>query len=103
MNDEEHASREEGTRAGNPSTPDENRLEAERQLNALLTTLLTGEAKTRLTNVRMVNSEKYLQVAQMLLSMYKQGRIQGKITDEQLKQLLTQLSTSKKNITITRK
>ncbi len=82
---------------------EENRHQMARQLDAILNTLLTPEAKTRLTNVRLVDNEKYLQVAQALVVMARQGKIMGKITDEQLKQLLLQLTPTKKGFSIKRK
>ncbi len=106
MNEEEwRAQREQELKKSSTDSnqSEENRMAAERQLDTLLTSLLTPEAKTRLANIRLVNQEKYLQVAQALLSLAKQGRIQGKITEDQVKQLLTQISTKKRDITITRK
>lgn len=83
--------------------PEENRAAAERQLDALLSKVLSPEAKTRITNVRMVNAEKYLQAAQVILNMARQGRVQGRISDEDLKHILAQLTPAKKDITIKRK
>lgn len=74
----------------------------EQQLDALLTKVLTPEARTRLNNVRLVNPEKYLQAGQTLVSLLQQGRIQGKVDEETLRALLAQLA-SKKEMKITRK
>lgn len=87
----------------NGKTPEENRAAAERQLDALLSKVLSPEAKTRITNVRMVNAEKYLQAAQVILNMARQGRVPGKISDDELKHILMQLTPTKKGMTITRK
>jgi programmed cell death protein 5 len=105
MNEEEwRAQREQALREkqSHENGNEERRAEVQSQLDTLLTRILTPEAKTRLGNVRLVNEEKYLQVAQTLMMLVQQGKIQGKVTDEQLKQLLTQL-TPKKDISITRK
>lgn len=106
MNEEEwRAQRAEELKAKteNSKTPEENRQAAERQLDMLLTKVLSPEAKTRITNVRLVNTEKYLQAAQAILQMARTGRIRGKISDEELKHILTQITPPKKDITITRK
>ncbi len=106
MNEEEwREQRAEELKAKTENTPnkEENRAAAERQLDALLSKVLSPEAKTRITNVRMVNAEKYLQTAQVILNMARQGKIQGKISDEDLKQILQQLTPAKKGITIRRK
>ena len=81
---------------------EESSAKAEQQLDALLARILTPEARTRLTNVKLIDAEKYMQVGQALLRMLQQGRVQGKVTDEQIKNLLLQL-TPKKDMTITRK
>ncbi len=106
MNEEEwRAQRAEELKAKTENTPnkEESRAAAERQLDALLSKVLSPEAKTRITNVRMVNAEKYLQAAQVILNMARQGRVQGRISDEDLKHILTQLTPAKKDITIKRK
>ncbi|MEK6902129.1 MAG: DNA-binding protein [archaeon] len=87
---------------GSQPSEEENRAAMQRQLETILNRILTTEAKTRLTNVRLVNEEKYLRTAQTLLALVQQGRIVGKVTDDQVKQILTQL-TPKKDINITRK
>lgn len=106
MNEDEwRAQREQQLREKqSPAQPseEENRGNMQRQLETILNRILTTEAKTRLTNVRLVNEEKYLRTAQTLLALVQQGRIVGKVTDEQVKQILTQL-TPKKDINITRK
>lgn len=81
----------------------ENRARIERQLETLLSSILTPEAKARLTNVRLINYEKYLQVSQALIMLQKQGRITEKVSEEQVKHLLTQLTPKKREMTIRRK
>ncbi len=76
--------------------------EAETQLDDTLKMLLEPEAKARLANVKLVNSQLYLKTAQVILYLYKTGKAAGKINDEQLKELLKKLS-EKKEITIKRK
>ncbi|QQR92726.1 MAG: DNA-binding protein [Candidatus Iainarchaeum archaeon] len=75
----------------------------EQQLSALLNNILTPEAKARLSNVKLVNYEKYLQVAQGIIMMARQGKLPGKINEDQLKALLAQVTPPKKEFNITRK
>ena len=77
-------------------------LEAEAKINSAVRSLLTEEARTRLNNVRLVNKEQYLKVAQVILYLQKAGQLQGKIGEEELKQLLDRMS-SKREIKIRRK
>ncbi|MFH0969939.1 MAG: DNA-binding protein [Candidatus Diapherotrites archaeon] len=105
MNEEEwRAQREQALREKTEQrkAEEEKRAAVQNQLDVLLNRILTPEAKQRITNVRLVNEEKYLQAAQTLMMLMQQGRIQGKITDDQLKQVLTQIG-ARKNINITRK
>ncbi len=77
-------------------------LEAEAKINSAVRSLLTEEARTRLNNVRLVNKEQYLKVAQVILYLQKAGQLQGKISEDELKQLLDRMS-SKREIKIRRK
>jgi programmed cell death protein 5 len=77
--------------------------QAEQQLDDLIRRILTPEAKNRLSNIRLVNKALYLSVAQSLLVLAKSGRLPGKITDEQLKSLLSKAVENKKEIQIRRK
>lgn len=106
MNEEEwraQRAKELEAKADTAKTQDENRAAAERQLDALLNKVLSPEAKTRITNVRMVNSEKYLQAAQVILQLAKRNGLQNRISDEEVKNILLHLTPSKKEFTITRK
>ncbi len=105
MNEEEwRAQREHELRAkpDDAQNAAEQRMKMAQQLDAVLSRILSPEAKQRMANVRLVNEEKYLAAAQGLLGMVQQGRVHGKVTDEQVKAILGQL-TPKKNMTITRK
>ncbi len=77
-------------------------IELENQIDSALKIVLTEEAKSRLANVRLVNRDLYLKTAQSLIFLYKSGKIQEKIGEEELKRLLEQLS-AKREITIKRK
>ena len=81
----------------------ESQNKMDQQLSSLLQSILTPEAKARLSNVKLVNYEKYLQVAQGLIMMARQGKLTAKINEDQLKALLAQVTPPKKEFTITRK
>ena len=77
-------------------------IQLEMQINAALRQILTPEAKQRLSNIKLVNRERYYAIAQSLLTLYRAGRITKKLTDEELKALLLN-SSSKREINIRRK
>ncbi len=81
----------------------EQQAKMDQQLDALLKPILTPEAKSRLSNVKLVNYEKYLQVAQGIIMMARQGKLPARINEDQLKSLLIQVTPPKKEFTITRK
>ena len=72
------------------------------QINVLLSRLLTSEAKARLTNIKLVNYEKYTQVVQLLAYMAQSGQLGNKMNDEELKALLQKISGPKKETKIKR-
>lgn len=77
-------------------------LEAEAQLNRVVKTLLDDSARERLNNVKLVNSELYMKAVQAIIYLYNSGKIQEKISEAQLLQLLQTLR-NKREITIRRK
>ncbi|MDP2665955.1 MAG: DNA-binding protein [Candidatus Diapherotrites archaeon] len=81
----------------------ENQRRMEGELDQMLASLLTPDAKTRLNNVRLVNKEKYLQVAHTLIMAARQGKLPSKIDEDQVKRLLAQITPPKKEFTIKRK
>ena len=83
-------------------TEEQKQLEAEAQLSALLRKILTDEARTRLNNVKLVNRELYLKTSQTIMYLVQAKRLQGKMNEAELKELLLKLS-AKKEINIKRK
>jgi len=77
--------------------------EMEAQKKQLMIQILTPEARTRLTNLRLTKPEFVEQIELQLIQLAQSGRMKGKITDEQLKVLLQQISSQKREINITRK
>jgi programmed cell death protein 5 len=65
--------------------------------------ILTPEARSRLANLKLTKPEFVEQIELQLIQLAQSGRLQGKVTDEQLKVLLKQLSGQKRDINITRK
>ena len=74
----------------------------EGQKQALLRRILTPEARSRLTNLKMVKPEFTQQLELQLIQLAQQGRINIPITDEQLKELLVRLQAGKRDYTIRR-
>ena len=74
----------------------------EGQKQALLRRILTPEARSRLTNLKMVKPEFTQQLELQLIQLAQQGRINLPITDEQLKELLVRLQSGKRDYTIRR-
>jgi programmed cell death protein 5 len=77
-------------------------IEVMRQIDLMLKQILSSEARERLSNIRLINQELYMKVAQYLIQAYQQGAIRGIVDDNMLKQILSQLQP-KRNIKIRRK
>ena len=76
---------------------------AEAQKQALLRQYLTDGARQRLNSVRMSKPEFAEQVESQIISLARSGRIQGKIDEEKMKALLSELSPESKRFDITRR
>jgi programmed cell death protein 5 len=74
----------------------------EGQKQALLRRILTPEARSRLTNLKMVKPEFTQQLELQLIQLVQQGRIAIPITDEQLKELLVRLQSGRRDYKIRR-
>jgi programmed cell death protein 5 len=74
----------------------------EGQKQALLRRILTPEARSRLTNLKMVKPEFTQQLELQLIQLVQQGRIKIPITDEQLKELLVRLQSGRRDYKIRR-
>ena len=75
-------------------------LEAQKQ--TLLRNILTPEARQRLTNLKMVKPEFTDQLELQLIQLAQQGRLPIPLADEQLKQILIQLQTRRRETKIRR-
>jgi programmed cell death protein 5 len=76
--------------------------QVEAQKQALLRNILSPEARRRLTNLRMVKPEFTEQLELQLIQLAQQGRLPVPLPDEQLKQMLVQLQTRKRETKIRR-
>lgn len=74
----------------------------EQQKQALLRQILTPEARQRINNLKMIKPEFATQLELQLIQLAQAGRIQVPLTDEQLKELLAKLQSTKRDITIRR-
>jgi programmed cell death protein 5 len=70
--------------------------------DALLRQILTPEARQRLNNLKMVKAEFIEQLEMQLISMAQSGKLPIPLSDAQLKQILVQLQSRKRDIKITR-
>ncbi|CDG65579.1 MAG: programmed cell death protein 5 [Methanobacterium sp.] len=77
------------------------RRELEAQKKQALMQILTPEARSRLANLRLTKPEFVDQIELQLIQLAQMGRVQSKITDQQLKELLRKLSGQKRDINIT--
>jgi programmed cell death protein 5 len=74
----------------------------EQQKQALLRNILTPEARQRLANLKMVRPEFTNQLELQLIQLAQQAKIPIPLSDGQLKKILTQLQSRKREPTIRR-
>jgi len=79
---------------------EEAQLEAQKQ--ALLAKILAPEARQRLNNLKMVKPEFAEQIELQLIQMAQTGKLPVPLSDAQLKQILLQLQSRKREPTIRR-
>jgi programmed cell death protein 5 len=78
----------------------ERQLEAQKQ--ALLRQILSPEARQRLTNLNMIKPEFTQQLELQLIQLAQSGKLSIPISDVQLKQILIQLQSRKRETKIRR-
>jgi programmed cell death protein 5 len=81
-------------------TQAEEKLEAQKQ--ALLRQILSPEARQRLNNLKMVRADFTEQIELQLIQMAQMGKLPVPLSDAQLKQILLQLQSRKRETKITR-
>ncbi len=78
----------------------EEQIEAQKQ--ALLRKILAPEAQQRLNNLKMVKQDFAEQIEMQLIQMAQTGKLPIPLSDDQLKQILIQLQSRKREPTIRR-
>jgi programmed cell death protein 5 len=78
----------------------EQQIEAQKQ--ALLRQILSTEARQRLNNLKMVKPDFAEQIELQLIQMAQTGKLPIPLSDAQLKQILVQLQSRKRETKITR-
>ena len=77
--------------------------EYEEQKKQILRSILTPDAKDRLTNIKISRPQIAEQIEQQLIVLAQSGRLKQKITDDQLRQLLAKIIPKKREINIERR
>ena len=80
--------------------PTNEQINAQKEM--MLKQILSSEARLRLNNVKMVKPELANLVENYLIGLATQGRAQGQITDDQLKQILMSAQKPKRDFKINR-
>jgi programmed cell death protein 5 len=76
--------------------------QVEEQKRIVLKSILTPEARSRLSNIKMARPEFAAQIEALLIQLAQAGQVKQRITDEQLKEILRRLSAKKRDIKIRR-
>jgi programmed cell death protein 5 len=66
----------------------------------MLRVVFTSEARERLTNIRMVKPDLAESIESQIFQLVSAGRLKHQITDEELKQMLSQLQQPKRDFKI---
>jgi len=82
---------------------DAQKQQYEEQKKAILRSIMTTDAKQRLSNIKLARPQVGEQIEQQLIMLAQSGRLQQKITDAQLRELLRKIMPKKRDINITRR
>ncbi|MHA2202586.1 MAG: DNA-binding protein [Candidatus Hodarchaeales archaeon] len=80
---------------------EEQRRQIENQRQAILKGILTNEARERLANIKLAKPEYAMTLENQLIQLAQTRRVTDKITDDQLRQLLQQLTKTQRESKIT--
>lgn len=79
------------------------RAEEQARRDAVLRQILTPEARERLTRIRIARPDQAQALEQQLVALAQSGRLQQKLTDDDIKAILARLFPPKRDISIRRK
>ena len=82
---------------------DAQKQQYEEQKKAILRSIMTTDAKQRLSNIKLARPQVGEQIEQQLIMLAQSGRLQQKITDAQLRELLRKIMPKKRDINIKRR
>ena len=77
-------------------------VQEQQALDQAMKTILTSEARSRLTNISLVDANKADLLKRQLVSLHDQQKISVPVSDEQLKKILASLSKSRRDASIRR-
>jgi programmed cell death protein 5 len=89
-------------RSGDEQQRGQVQQEIEVQKQALLRRILTPDARSRLTNLKMVKPEFAQQLELQLIQLAQRGRVDIPVTDKQLKEILVRLQSGRREFKIRR-
>ena len=88
---------------GNSEAAEAQRQQAEAQKKAVLRQALTDGARKRLNTVQKSKPEFGEQVEQQIVALAQSGRLQGKIDEDKMKELLQEMKPESKSFDIQRR
>ncbi len=86
-----------------PEAQEAAQQQAEAQRQAILRQYVTDEARKRLNTVKMSKQQFGEQVERQIIALAQSGRLQGKIDDDKMQQLLKELKPDKQRFDIKRR
>jgi len=89
--------------AGQQQEELEQQQRLKQQMQMVLMQILEPDARERLNTIKLTKPDFAAAVERQLVMLAQSGRLQQKITDAQLKELLRQLAPAKRDYSITRK
>lgn len=94
---------QEGSEDARAQAQEQQQQQADAQKKAMLRKHLTDGARKRLNSVRMSKPDFADQVERQILGLAQSGRIQGKIDEEKMKELLRELTPDSQSFNIKRR